>query len=178
MSQQGQNFKELLRVQRFDNAAYFAGPLFQGIFQQPFPKSAGRGIAFVGAIRRFFQWDEEQIEPVGFCNFLPYENSWLEGGLCVRRYARLPPGLSEECRATGGVAQLIMEAAARNSMTVLRGLPMLAMYSHSRYARAVASKRRLTNMSSPSGSMSVRQRTKPHSLNASRHSGRSEALIL
>ena len=37
------------------------------------------------------------------------------GGLCVRRtfYSRLPSRQGEECRALGGVAQLIMETAAR-----------------------------------------------------------------
>jgi hypothetical protein len=113
--QQGQNFKERLHVQRFDNAVYFAGPLFPGIFQQPFPNPPPEASPSWAQYVAFFRWGEDQIEPVGFCNFLPYENLWLEGGLCVRRnfYARLPPGLSEECRATGGVAQLIMEAAAK-----------------------------------------------------------------
>jgi hypothetical protein len=115
VSQQGQTFKERFHVQRFDNAAYFAGPLFQAIFQQSFPNPPPDASPSWAQYVAFFRWDEDQIEPVGFCNFLPHENLWLEGGLCVRRnfYARLPPGLAEECRATGGVAQLIMEVAAK-----------------------------------------------------------------
>jgi len=115
MSQRGQTFKERFHVQRFDNAGYFAGPMFQSIFHQPFPDPPAGASPSWAQYVAFFRWDEDRIEPVGFCNFLPYENLWLEGGLCVRRnfYARLPPGLSEECRAAGGVAQMIMEAAAK-----------------------------------------------------------------
>ena len=63
----------------------------------------------------FYRWDDGRIEPVGFCNYLPFDGVWLEGGLCVRRtfYSRLPSRQGEECRALGGVAQLIMETAAR-----------------------------------------------------------------
>jgi len=115
MSQQDSTFKERFHVQRFDNASYFAAPMFQAIFHQAFPEPPADASPSWAQYVAFFRWNEDQVEPVGFCNFLPYENLWLEGGLCVRRnfYARLPRGLSEECRATGGVAQLIMEAAAK-----------------------------------------------------------------
>jgi len=116
VSEQGQDFKGRLHVQRFDNAAYFAGPLFQERFQQPFPTPPPEASPSWAQYVAFLRWDEDQIEPVGFCNFLPFEDSWLEGGLCVRRsfYPRLAPALWKECRATGGVAQLIMEAAAEH----------------------------------------------------------------
>ncbi len=115
MSQQGQTFKDRFHVQRFDNAAYFAGPLFQAIFREPFPAPPPDASPSWVQYVAFFRWNEDQIEPVGFCNFLPHENSWLEGGLCVRRtfYPRLPPALWKECRVAGGVAQLIMEVAAK-----------------------------------------------------------------
>ena len=115
MSQQGPTFKERLCVQRFDNASYFAGPMFQAIFHQAFPEPPAGASPSWAQYVAFFRWDEDQLEPVGFCNFLPYENLWLEGGLCVRRnfYARLPPGLSEDCHTAGGVAQMIMEVAAK-----------------------------------------------------------------
>jgi hypothetical protein len=85
VSQQGQTFKERLHVQRFDNASYFAGPLFQEIFQQPFPSPSPEASPSWAQYVAFFRCDEDKIEPVGFCNFLPYADSWLEGGLCVRR---------------------------------------------------------------------------------------------
>jgi hypothetical protein len=114
VNRQARAFKERFHIQRFDNAAYFAGPLFQQVFQQPFPSPPSAPSRPWAQYVAFFRWDDDRIEPVGFCNFLPYEDSWLEGGLCVRRnfYVRLPARLFEECRALGGVAQSIMEVAA------------------------------------------------------------------
>ncbi|MFO1310488.1 MAG: hypothetical protein U1F41_00320 [Burkholderiales bacterium] len=107
-------FAGRLHIRRFDDAAYFAGPLFEESFRSAFPvPPAGAGWAQYVA---FYRWDGDRIEPVGFCNYLPFEELWLEGGLCVRRgfYARLDPTHAEQCRAAGGVAQLIMEQAARD----------------------------------------------------------------
>jgi hypothetical protein len=107
------SFRDRFHVARFANAAYFAAELFRESFGSAFPAPPqGSGWAQYVA---FYRWDDGLIEPVGFCNYLPFETTWLEGGLCVRRtfYSRLPTSEGEECRALGGVAQLIMEAAAR-----------------------------------------------------------------
>lgn len=111
-----QAFTDRFFVQRFDNARFFAAPLFEESFRTPFPEPPDNPTSASWAqYVAFYRWDEDRIEPVGFCNFLPFENLWLEGGLCVRRsfYGRLPPHHSAECRAAGGVAQLIMESAAK-----------------------------------------------------------------
>ena len=115
MSQQGQTFKQRFHVQRFHNASYFAGPMFQAAFHQPFPDPPLGASPSWAQYVAFFRWEDDQLEPVGFCNFLPYENVWLGGGLCVRRnfYTRLPRGLWQECRAAGGVAQMMLEVAAK-----------------------------------------------------------------
>jgi hypothetical protein len=110
----GDTFHDRFHVQRFDDASYFARELFRDSFGAQFPvppKDAGWA-QYVA----FHRWGDGRIEPVGFCNYLPFAGTWLEGGLCVERtfYARLPPSQGEECRALGGVAQLIMEAAARD----------------------------------------------------------------
>ena len=109
----GAAFRDRLRVERFDNAASYAGELFRESFGSafPVPPDGGGWAQYVA----FYRWDDGRNEPVGFCNYLPYGSVWLEGGLCVRRtfYSRLPPKEGEECRALGGVAQLIMETAAR-----------------------------------------------------------------
>lgn len=108
------SFRDRFHVQRFANAAYFAEELFRESFGSAFPvPPEGSGWAQYVA---FYRWDDARIEPVGFCNFLPFRSVWLEGGLCVRGtfYARLPAPQGEECRALGGVAQLIMEAAAED----------------------------------------------------------------
>lgn len=109
---EGDGFRDRFRVQRFADAAYFAGELFRESFGSafPVPPDGGGWAQYVA----FYRWDDGRIEPVGFCNYLPFGSLWLEGGLCVRRtfYGRLPAAHGEECRALGGVAQLIMEAAA------------------------------------------------------------------
>lgn len=110
---EGGTFRDRFHVQRFDDASYFAAELFRESFNSAFPvppKNAGWA-QYVA----FYRWDDGRLEVVGFCNFLPFEGLWLEGGLCVRRsfYGRLPASDGEQCRAHGGVAQLIMEAAAR-----------------------------------------------------------------
>ncbi len=109
-----QTFAERLHIRRFDNAAYFAGPLFEESFRSAFPvPPEGAGWAQYVA---FYRWSDDRIEPVGFCNFLPLDVLWLEGGLCVRKgfYGRLGSPHAEQCRAAGGIAQLIMEQAARD----------------------------------------------------------------
>jgi hypothetical protein len=62
----------------------------------------------------FYKWSETHIEPVGFCNWIRYRDVYLEGGMCVRPnfYRRLPKDHWLECKRLGGIAQLIMEAAA------------------------------------------------------------------
>jgi len=109
---EGGSFGDRFHVERFRNAEYFAAELFRDSFGSAFPVPPdGAGWAQYVA---FYRWDDARLEPVGFCNYLPFESLWLEGGLCVRRsfYPRLPADQAEECRALGGVAQLIMEAAA------------------------------------------------------------------
>jgi hypothetical protein len=105
-------FAARFHVARFANAAYFAGPLFEESFGAafPVPPDGGGWVQYVA----FYRWGDEHLEPVGFCNYLPFGSAWLEGGLCVRRsfYGRLSGPHSDECRARGGVAQAIMEAAA------------------------------------------------------------------
>ena len=108
------SFRDRFHVERFADAAYFAGELFRESFGSAFPvPPQGSGWAQYVA---FYRWDDGSIEPVGFCNYLPFDGVWLEGGLCVRRtfYSRLPSPQGEECRGLGGVAQLIMETAARD----------------------------------------------------------------
>ncbi len=117
MTAPARSFADRLRVQCFDDASYFAGPLFEESFHCAFPVAPSDPVpAGWRQYVAFYRWDDDRIEPVGFCNYAPFEGLWLEGGLCVRRsfYGRLPPGDSEACRAAGGVAQLIMEAAARD----------------------------------------------------------------
>jgi hypothetical protein len=108
-------FSAHFHVQRFTNAAYFAAPLFEESFGSPFPVPPPHIEPGWAQFVAFYRWPDDRLEPVGFCNYLPFEGVWLEGGLCVRRtfYARLPQSHSDECRAAGGVAQLIMEHAAR-----------------------------------------------------------------
>jgi hypothetical protein len=117
------SFAESLHVARFSNAEFFAGSLFYESFAIPFPvprDSCGLSIPtppenwhqYVA----FYKWSHASIEPVGFCNWIRYGDVYLEGGMCVKRnfYRRLSRDHWDACRAGGGVAQMIMEAAARD----------------------------------------------------------------
>jgi len=115
------SFASALHVARFDDAAFFAAQLFYESFAVAFPVPADNcGFPFPTPTRNwhqyvaFYKWPDETIEPVGFCNWIRYDNVYLEGGMCVRRnfYRRLHKEHWVECRDAGGVAQIMMERAA------------------------------------------------------------------
>ena len=115
-------FDEAIRVLRFANAEFFASALFHDSFRIPFPVPRDNcGMPFPTPPENwrqyvaFYRRNDECIEPVGFCNWIRYGDVYLEGGMCVKRnfYRRLPREHWNECRARGGIAQIMMETAAR-----------------------------------------------------------------
>ena len=103
------------------NAKYFAADLFEQSFRHPFPvprDNCGLPIPTPPENWRQFvalyRWPDGRFETVGFCNWIRYGTVYLEGGMCVRAgfYRRLPRDHFKQCSARGGVAQLMMEAAA------------------------------------------------------------------
>ena len=111
-----------LLVLRVANAEFFAAKLFHDAFAQPFPvprENCGLPIPTPPeAWRQFvalYRWPDDRIETVGFCNWIRYNGVYLEGGLCVRPgfYRSLPRAQFSACSARGGVAQIMMDAAAR-----------------------------------------------------------------
>ena len=116
------SFIDALHIDRFDNAQFFATELWFESFASDFPvprDNCGLSIPTPAAnwhqFVAFYKWNASQIEPVGFCNWIRHDDVYLEGGMCVRRnfYRRLPRDHWNECRSRGGVAQLLMEAAAQ-----------------------------------------------------------------
>ena len=116
------SFSESLHVVGFANAEFFAANLFYESFAIAFPvprDNCGLSIPTPPDKWRqyvaFYKWSDAEIEPVGFCNWIRYGDVYLEGGLCVKRnfYWRLPRQHWEACRSAGGVAQIVMETAAR-----------------------------------------------------------------
>jgi hypothetical protein len=114
-------FDARLRVQRFDNAAAYASELFFESFAIDFPVPRDNcGLSIPTPPENwhqyvaFYAWPDGREEAVGFCNWIRYDGVYLEGGMCVRRtfYRRLPREEWARCRARGGVAQIMMEAAA------------------------------------------------------------------
>lgn len=110
------------RIQRFANASFFATGLFKECFALDFPvprEDAGLSIPTPAQDWRqyvaFYKWSESHIEPVGFCNWIRYADTYLCGGMCVSRtfYRRLPRPHWVECRERGGVAQLLLEQGFR-----------------------------------------------------------------
>jgi hypothetical protein len=115
------SFAESLHVTRCSNAGFFAGDLFFESFAIPFPVPRDNcGLSIPTPLENwhqyvaFYKWSETHIEPVGFCNWIRYGDVYLEGGMCVKRnfYRRLPRDHWDACRADGGVAQMVMQAAA------------------------------------------------------------------
>lgn len=114
-------FADRLKVFRFGNAEFFAGDLFFECFRAPFPVPRDAcGLPIETAVHQwhqyvaFYKWSDTSIEPVGFCNWIRHGDVYLEGGMCVRRnfYRRLPREQWRDCKARGGVAQIMMETAA------------------------------------------------------------------
>ncbi len=116
------SFDESIEVVDLANASYFAADLFRECFGSAFPvpqnylgvthdPGSGTWHQYVA----FYKWAETHIEPVGFCNWIRHGDVYLEGGMCVRRnfYRRLTKEHWAQCKRRGGIAQLIMEAAAR-----------------------------------------------------------------
>lgn len=114
-------FDAAIRVQQFRNAEFFASALFYDSFRQPFPVPREHCMTFPTPLENwrqyvaFYQRSADRFEPVGFCNWIRYGDVYLEGGMCVKRnfYRQLPKEQWDECRARGGIAQIIMETAAR-----------------------------------------------------------------
>jgi hypothetical protein len=116
------SFAEATFVLGMRDASFFATDLFREGFGQPFPRPRpGAGLSIPTPDETwhqyvaFYKWSETAIEPVAFVNFIRYENVYLEGGLCARRnfYRRLPPEHWRECKARGGIVQVLLEQAMR-----------------------------------------------------------------
>jgi hypothetical protein len=114
-------FDDSFHVTCFANAEYFASDLFFSCFRQAFPVPRDNcGLPIPTPPENwhqyvaFYKWPDQRIEPIGFTNWIRYEDVYLGGGMCVHPtfYRRLPKEHWLTCKAKGGVAQLIMETAA------------------------------------------------------------------
>lgn len=114
-------FNDALKVFETKDAASYAGALFQESFNSPFPVPTAYRILDTqiqpADWRQFvaiYTWPDGISECVGFCNWIRYKDVYLEGGLAVQKnfYRRLPKPHYAECAARGGIAQMVMEAAA------------------------------------------------------------------
>ena len=115
-------FAQALSIFDAGNAERYAADLFRESFRAPFPvprDDCGLSIPTPpGNWRQYvarYRWPDGTEETVGFCNWIKYRDVYLEGGMCVRKsfYRRLPKEHFDACRARGGVAQMMMETAAR-----------------------------------------------------------------
>lgn len=117
-----QSFEQALRIFAADNAQTYADELFREAFNAPFPvprDPCGLSIPTPPENWRqyvaVYTWPEGHEETVGFCNWIKYDEAYLEGGLCVRAnfYRRLSREHFRECQAQGGIAQMLMMRAAQ-----------------------------------------------------------------
>ncbi len=115
------SLQDVLRIFRTPDAKALAENLFRECFRAPFPVPRD----FCGLPiptppenwRQYvarYRWPDGIEETVGFCNWIRHNDVYLQGGMCVRPafYRRLPRAHYAACRARGGVAQMMMEAAA------------------------------------------------------------------
>ena len=116
-------FAERLRIFDAGNAERYAAELFRESFNAPFPvPRANAGLSIPtppGNWRQYvalYRWPDGREETVGFCNWIRHGEVYLEGGMCVQKtfYRRMPREHFRECQAAGGIAQLVMEQAARD----------------------------------------------------------------
>lgn len=110
-----------LAIAGMKDATAVATDLFRRCFGQPFPTPRDDvGLAIPTPPEHWFQyvaryrWPGGEEETVGFVNFIRFEDVYLEGGMCVDEsfYRRMPREHFRACRARGGIAQMMMAAAA------------------------------------------------------------------
>lgn len=115
-------FNDSIRIFDARNAAALAGDLFRRSFGADFPvprDNAGLPIPTPPENWRqyvaLYRWPDEREETVGFCNWIKHGDVYLEGGMCVDKtfYRRIPKDHFRDCQARGGIAQMMMAAAAR-----------------------------------------------------------------
>jgi hypothetical protein len=110
-----------LRVFRTPVADQYATVLFKEAFNSEFPKARACTVKNTDiTVDDWYQyvalytWPDGAEECVGFCNWIKYENVYLEGGLAVQKgfYRQLDKVALERISKCGGLAQIIMEVAA------------------------------------------------------------------
>jgi hypothetical protein len=110
-----------LLIFRSRDAAAIATELFRESFGAAFPAPRDNALPVPTppqAWRQFvatYRWPDGRDEAVGFCNWIRHNDVYLQGGMCVRRsfYRRLPREQFRELQGEGGLAQMMMAAAAR-----------------------------------------------------------------
>jgi hypothetical protein len=115
-------FDDAFHLECFADASYYARALFRECFGSDFPVPRDQSGLPVSTPREawrqyvaFYRWPDARFEAVGFCNWIRCGRYYLGGGMCVSPtfYRRMPREHFAVCRARGGVAQLMVEAAFR-----------------------------------------------------------------
>jgi len=111
-----------IRIFDAGNAQALAADLFRESFNTDFPvPRTNAGLSFPTPPENWrqyvavYRWPDGTEETVGFCNWIKHGDVYLEGGMCVSKtiYRRMPKDHFRECQARGGIAQMMMEQAAR-----------------------------------------------------------------
>jgi hypothetical protein len=121
------SFAEALNIEDVGDATLIASDLFQASFNSAFPAprefQLGADLVKKSAWHQYvarYTHNDGAIECVGFCNWIRYADKcgdvYLEGGMCVKKnfYRSLQKTEFVECKTHGGVAQMMMEAAAQD----------------------------------------------------------------
>ena len=92
-----------IQIEEVDDAAPFAGSLFQKKFGHPIPDYPRHFIAF-------YDSDPGPRTTIGYVHFSPFENVFLGGGMCIdtTAYRRMPPDHMRRIREVGSLAEYML----------------------------------------------------------------------
>lgn len=97
-----------LQVIEVDDAAPYAGPLFQRIFKQPIPD-------FPRHFVLLYQPPGEDIRTLGYVHHMIFDTGYLAGGLVVdgNEFRKLDKRTQDELMKRGGMGQWVMSESCR-----------------------------------------------------------------
>lgn len=92
-----------IHIEEVADATPFAGELFQRKFKHPVPDYPRHFVAF-------YQAAEGTRSTIGYVHYLPFENVYLCGGMCVDTpmYRKLPKAHMDGIRRAGSLAEYLL----------------------------------------------------------------------
>lgn len=95
---------EIIQIAKVNDGNFFIKALFQRCFGSHAPDFPNHYVAF-------YRFDDQRYVPVGYVNFMFYEEVYLVGGMCIdAMFLRKIPKHHRLCmKRSGGIAQALLE---------------------------------------------------------------------